>query len=80
MMDYLTYSITARWCHDPLPPREIGEAFLETLKRLEPLSPSMNNWLVRDGPVFHGIPAPTSSSEMAALVEQSLEWKYPDGP
>jgi hypothetical protein len=79
-MKFSRYSISSKWSKDSRTTRWIAEAFLETLERLGPLSPSMRNWTVRDSPVFHPRAAPTSASEMEALVAGSLEWKYPDGP
>jgi hypothetical protein len=79
-MRYLTYSIRSAWVKDSRSPRWIAEAFLETLKRLEPLSSAMRNWLVINGPEFDTLPPPGTAAAMEALVEQSLEWKYPDGP
>jgi len=82
-MNKATFGIEASWVRDGLTPAGVGESVLAMLRRLEPLSPSMSNWLLVDAPrdsEFFAVPLAQATKDIGAFVEHSLVWKDFDEP
>jgi hypothetical protein len=80
-MTFATFRIISDWQADGLTPAEIGDRFLETLRRLEPLDPAMNNWLLVDGPREECVTLSDAAPMMTSFVEQNVclsDFEYGD--
>jgi hypothetical protein len=79
-MTYSAFEIRANWIADTLAPDEIGSRFLATLRRFEPLSPAMDNWMLMDMPAAKGVPLAEVAPRMAAFVEHNRVTDTDDAP
>jgi hypothetical protein len=75
---YPNFSIRADWFDDRLTPSEMAVRIEAMLRRLEPLSRAMSNWLLADEDKY--VSVLESKASIPSILEHTLEWLHDDDP
>jgi hypothetical protein len=75
-----SYEIELGWYSDAQTAPEIGEKVLQTFDRLRDVSDVMDNWQIIAGAGYKYVPLAEAAPRIAEIVQDSVNWKYDNGP